>query len=541
MRYIDFMRRPIATLASLLLAALLTGCADDGGTSGGNGSAAAASGSLGIFLTDAPSDDFDEINVTIEAVELIGAPGRVVVFRGSETIDLKDLENFSDLFLFADEVPAGRYNKIRLKVSRVELVRGDGGNVESIDSKLPANGKIDLLPKHGFVILPGATLMIELDMDARRSIHVVGNGNGGYRFRPVVFVSVLTDVTPSKLARIHGEIDAIDDEARTFELCSTVFMAAKPAPAGVQKRQNDGTGDQHRCVTVNVDDATSVFDSNGDPAGLGDLMVGEEVTAVGHYVRVILDDERMGKRGHGGGDSDSGTDDDLDGDTDGDTDADSDTDSDSDSDGDRDRPDFDIELDAVVIEMGPVGTFQRLAGEILSAPDDAGEFGFGLAPGQGFGDDSSVTALLQENTRVFSKGGDEVGDEEIVAQTQAEIDGVLAIDEQSTKYKTALIVLDIEDEDIDVVRGSVTESDEDTRTLELDVEGGSVCVVVLADAEIFLVHEDGEGAESEAGVFSDLVVGMPINAYGAEDPDSGCFAASTVIGFVDDDDEVEAD
>jgi hypothetical protein len=59
-------------------------------------------------------------------------------------------------------------------------------------------------------------------MDAKKSIHI----SNGYRFRPVIFVSIRETSSPDKLARVHGEIREIfeDDD---FELCSTVFMAAR--------------------------------------------------------------------------------------------------------------------------------------------------------------------------------------------------------------------------------------------------------------------------------------------------------------------------
>ncbi len=510
---------------TLLFAALLfAACSET--SSSVRSSTGTGTGSIGVFLTDAPSDDFDEINVTITKIELIGSGGRIVVFEGSETVDLKDLENFSDLFVFAEEVPTGHYHKIRLTVNEVELVREEGGVMESVLAKLPGHGKIDLLARGGFVIEEGEALMIELDIDARRSIHVHPTGKGDYRFRPVVFVTVLADATPSKLARVHGVITGIDDAAGSFELCSTVFMAAKPAPTGVSKPVNKGTGDVHRCVVVHTDDATSVFDDQGDPAVFADLVADDEVTVVGHYARVLIERDGTRKRDHADSDShaDSHAADSHD--------SHADSHDDSDGDSDRDRPEFDIELDAIVIEMGPAGTFRRLAGVTETDLDPAtDEFDFAIAPGQGFGGSSSVTTALQAGTRVFSKTGEEVADDEIVADTAASIDGVLELTTTSSRLKAALVVLDIEFDAADAVRGPIVSTDEATRTLELDVDGKTVCVDVAVDAEIYVVTEHADGATSERATFEDLVVDMVVDAYGPMG--TTCVEATTVIGFVD--------
>ena len=111
----------IVGLASFL--ALACSGSGGGGGSDGTGDVGAAS----VFLTDAASDEFDEILVTICALELLGNGKPVPLFTGRETVDLKDLENFSDLFVYAEEVPVGTYNKIRMCVDKIELI--DDGEV----------------------------------------------------------------------------------------------------------------------------------------------------------------------------------------------------------------------------------------------------------------------------------------------------------------------------------------------------------------------------------------------------------------------------
>ena len=134
----DARSRSILTRFILFASISLFGLAC-GESGGGGGEASTATGSSSIFLTDAASDRFDEIRVTLTQIEFRGNGAPVEIFSGRETIDLKDLENFSDLFVYSDSVPVGRYNKIRLAVEEVTLI--DGDEVISVDP--PANGKID--------------------------------------------------------------------------------------------------------------------------------------------------------------------------------------------------------------------------------------------------------------------------------------------------------------------------------------------------------------------------------------------------------------
>ena len=87
-------------------------------------------GTVGILLTDKPADPamFVSINASIEKVELLGSDdnGRVLLYSGpTKTFDLLRLKHESVPLTFKDNVPAGRYCKIRLILSDLELVLAD--------------------------------------------------------------------------------------------------------------------------------------------------------------------------------------------------------------------------------------------------------------------------------------------------------------------------------------------------------------------------------------------------------------------------------
>ena len=217
-----------------------------------------STGTVGLLFTDAPTDEFESILLTVTDAILIGGDDKQeILFEGAEPIDLLNLTNFSEPVVFG-EVSAGNYTKLRLKISDLELVPLDGS--PSIFPALPANGKIDLLQADGFDVVSGRTLIIELDMDANKSIKITAAGNSGkYKFRPVVKVNIM-----HKLARLEGSVkEVLSDPAGSFVLC-------------------DIDSPEH-CVTVATNGDTGIFDDQGLDTGFSTLASGQMVVAIGTY------------------------------------------------------------------------------------------------------------------------------------------------------------------------------------------------------------------------------------------------------------------
>ncbi len=210
----------------LLVVGLLTACG--GGGSSSSPATAGRTGAVALMLTDAPADPslFSEINATIERVELIGGDGgRVPLFEGpAETVDLLKLRNESVPFTFRDDVPVGTYCKVRLTLTNprgLELVLA--ADSSSYYPKLPGNGKLDLLARDCFTVAPGASVSLQLDMDAGNSIHIVKTGNKtDYNFRPVVFIDVINRSFTGKLVRLEGVIADFDAVAQNVLLCDAL-------------------------------------------------------------------------------------------------------------------------------------------------------------------------------------------------------------------------------------------------------------------------------------------------------------------------------
>ncbi len=476
-------------LRFFLFGLILTLSVSCGGGSGGGGQVVGGltpvtgTGTVSISFTDAPSDEFAEINLSITRIILIGNSGQIDIFNGSQTIDLLKLTGFADLFAISDNVPAGFYSKIRLVISDLELVRKDvnGMITETIHPPLPANGHVDLNPQGPFSVPPGGTVIAEVDIDTDRSIHTVQTGNGGYRFRPVVFVRILSAFGPSKLHRIHGVVAEADDLSDNFVLCPTRVLAGHDL--------DHDFGNQERCFLVGVDSATGVFDPNGDPVAADVIGVNTELTAVGHFDLGGTQKSENDKH-------------------------------------------FDVMFGAAVIEIGGPNAFAHLGGTIRSAVSNS-VFDFEIGDDQGFGTGTTLGTLLQQGTRIFLRNGSETDETAIQPDVGALVDGIIVVQNPNPDFiKSALVVVDDDSSFVMKISGALLSIDTDLRELRLTTASGDRCALVPEEAVIVLVTSSNNGLNTEMVDLEDLMPGMEAHLYGQEDP-GGCFDAKLVVAIQD--------
>jgi hypothetical protein len=473
-------RHLLPSLALVASLALALACSSGGGGGGGGGGAQAADeGSVAVLLTDGPVDpaEFEHIFVTFTQIVLIGEPGQVTIFRGRETIDLRDYEDVGKLVTLGRRVPAGVYEKIRLEVDEIELVPAGGG--ASIFPKLPP--KIDLNPRESFRVRRGRLLLVQLDMDAAMSILIVETGNGGYRFRPVVFVDILEGAVLGKLVLLRGTVEEIDRQAETFLLCDT-HPVSRPLGNGREtdydRDQNDPDDRDDFCVQVAVTDDTSFFDEAGDPALLDDLREGDDASVLGRFRR---------------------------------------------------RNDEDLVFEAAVVQIGDASI--ALDGAALTGVGADDRFSMELDSGQGVvTEDGTLLVQLQDGTRIFSRRGTPLAPQDIEVGDRVRSVGVLSLSAVDDLLKAAYVVVDQEARDHARVDGEITSVANGGASLEVTNDDGTFCVDVPADAKVFRVTIDGNDGEAEYIDRSDLSVGDQVSVFGSAD---GCFEAGAVIVFVE--------
>ena len=476
-------------LACLGAAALVTlaACGGGGGDSGddnmGPTPQVPTTGAVAVLLTDAPTDQFCHILATVESIDLLSdAGGPANVFVGPETVDLLDLRNYTDFFSIDPVVPVGTYSKVRMTLSDLALVECDAAGVPEPEAdwehpRLPGNGKLDLNPRGTFQVVGGETLVIELDMDMNKSLHVHQTGNGRWQFRPVVFVTIRPDDT--KLVRVFGRVE--DLVANSFELCPT-----EP----VSSMDDDQPAPSTECIDVLTDANTGIFDETGAPVDMGAVANGDLLTAIGFLSL------------HDDADADSRAD--------------------------------DLLLNAVVLELGDRDTFERILGAVVSAPGGNGIFEFDAAPLDPL--TGVFDVLLQPGTRIFALGSnDELGATALQPGTTGEVNGVFTDPLTSGEpLKSSLVVLDLDTTpEVSLLDGTVTAIDATvpaTPRLTIDATGVTgQCVTTDAATRYLLITESAGASETAEILPSDLAVGNSVDVYGNVDPvNAGCVLADTV-------------
>jgi len=167
-------------LAGLVLV-LSCGC---GGSSGS--SAAKGTGTLQVHLVDGPISGYQEVNVHIQAVEILGSGGWITLSTPNRVVDLLGLTGgLSETLAAGATLPAGQYGQMRLLLGTGSNVKLADGTIQPL--KVPSGLQTGIKLTVNFEVLPGTTKDVWIDFDAARSIQVVQAGaSGQYLLRPTV-------------------------------------------------------------------------------------------------------------------------------------------------------------------------------------------------------------------------------------------------------------------------------------------------------------------------------------------------------------------
>jgi len=486
-------------MAVVVMVLFLAACGgeNDSSSSSGNNSGV---GSVGLLLTDGPTNDFDAVFITIVKAELLSESWSVTIFQGEETVNLLDYRNDARIFSLNPSVPAGTYEKIRLTLSDIELVKcEDAAVIQPIDvdtctntinpgeqPKLKGNNKLDLNPQGDFVVHSGDTLMVEIDIDAEKSIHIVETGNGKYVFRPVVFVNILSDGASGKLVRIHGVIKNLDRVAGEFEICSNEINLLPSA---------DVIDDEITCVDVQFNDDTAIFGPNCTFCTPEDLFNDDQATVIGQLRR----------------DDDDGED--------------------HEADGDENHHDLDgVFIEALVIEIGPDGIDNTLDGIALTTVDDRFLFDMSIDPGQGYTEGSQLTVQILPETNIVQTEGSIIPITAIKAGVPLSVKGDIQLSDTAPAVLLAkLIVVDTKAGIVRKESGTISLIPDNICGFYLNTGTETVDLSVRADnksTKVLRVYEKG----SDFILVEDLKKGDSVNVYGQDD-DQGCFAADLIVVF----------
>lgn len=437
----------------------LVGCGGGGGSDTmsppSTGNPTESTGTVHLTIGDNPIDGYDEVIVVIDEIRFLGSEDgqEQLLFDDAQTIDLLSLQNMTE-FLGAFEVPAGSYNKIRLIISDLYLtVLDDTGNEimdERVYPDLPANGKIDLNPQGDFEVLAGANLFVEIDLDAGKSIKLVETGNGRLKFRPVVFVDILTLPDDGRLVHLMGMATNLGAIENQFDLC------------GIHRRSDDDSPDVSTdCVVVVYDETTGFFGPDAQPIAAGDLQENDSVVVYGRF----------------------------------------------------DTSGEDTVFVADLVAVGDETVFQHIEGA-ARGPVEEGTVAIDVFGGQGFAADTTLTLELAEGTQLYDPHGNPLMVESIVEGSVLEAVGVLVLsDEVPDALRTVLIFVDTPEVESDDVGGIVTEIVPEERRLTLTDGDSMVCVIASESATILMVYDNEDGVEQDDIEFDDIILTDEVEVF----------------------------
>jgi hypothetical protein len=506
-----FKSKSITRLLSVFFLGLVFAVAascSGGGSSSSTADTAAGTGRVALLVTDAPSDIFEEINITVVKAELLSEDeddedeenGRVTIFEGegadARTFNLLDLTDVR-IFAIREGVPAGSYSKIRLTLTEVELVDNMGTDDPADDEyfypSLPGNGKLDLNPRGDFDVVAGGTLAIQIDIDAEKSIHIVKQGNKDvYNFRPVVFIDIITDGFEERFIKLHGDIEDIDTTDESFKLCNTDIP--------VQIDEDEVNEDSRGCVRVETDGTTSIFGGDGMPATFANLGDYKEATVFGHLMREDDDDDDADKNA---GTVAAKDDDDDDNEV-------------------EERELDDLVLKAALIELGPEAGFRKLDGTATSTVDSSDQFDMDVEPGQGLATPLSIKVQIQDGTMLINLQGLPVDRADIDTGKLVNVRGVLDVD---NKILLASQVM-VDTESTTQLVGTVGANPDASCGFTLMTASGDRSVSTDSNTNAYLVTAS---SSTPIGV-NELTQNQQADVYG-EAATNGCFEAETIIAY----------
>lgn len=243
-----FLRYPVKSALFALLVfgfIFLAGCNGSSSSSRSN----TGTGTLSLYLTDAATDDFKAIYVTIDEVRVHMSENNdaatnenqesagywKVVATPQKTYNLLELVNGVMAELGTTELEAGSYTQMRLMLGEkpddelnVDNQEHDYPNYiirkNSTDQEelfVPSGYETGIKLVHGFDVSPGQPAELVLDFDAHRSIVVTGRG---YLLKPTIKV-----VDSFNYALVNGFVE----DGSGSGLSDAIVSAQKSTPEGL--------------------------------------------------------------------------------------------------------------------------------------------------------------------------------------------------------------------------------------------------------------------------------------------------------------------
>jgi len=194
--------KALGALTALGIAVALAGC-DGKATLGSGGS---KTGEVSMDITDAPTDQFSEVNIVFTGIVLKPADGEEIEFTFEEPreLDLLSLQGGETATLLdSEEVAAGRYSWVRLTLDVDQSHVMENGQQKTLF--IPSGAQTGLKLVSGFTVAADGSNRFTIDFDVRKSIvDPQGNPQGAdYFLKPTLRL-----VDNQEVGAIAGNVDA---------------------------------------------------------------------------------------------------------------------------------------------------------------------------------------------------------------------------------------------------------------------------------------------------------------------------------------------
>ena len=279
------------TGAALAAATLLAAC--------GGGGSAPGTGTMRLSLTDAPACGYDSVFVTVERVrvhqsgtaENSDSGWSEVVLAAPQRVDLLTLNNGTLLPLGQTELPAGRYNQLRLVLAAntaanplANSITPTGGVETALTT--PSAQQSGLKTNVNITVPAGQVADFAIDFDACKSFVRAGN-SGNYHLKPVLSVipilasagqRVVGFVDPSLVTTstsVSAQLAGIPVRATPPD--ATGRFTLYPVPAGTYDLVITAAGRVNAVMT-----GVPVSDTSSTVIGSSTARIGTPVSAASH-------------------------------------------------------------------------------------------------------------------------------------------------------------------------------------------------------------------------------------------------------------------
>ena len=228
----------------------------------GSGTVGGTTGTLGIGLTDATTDQYQAIYITIDEVQVKKQgegeeeAGWLTVLTPEQTFNLLELVNGVIADLGLAELEAGEYGQMRLilgelpetldtNIMGVEhphanyLIKTGEGSIEELteELKVPSGYQTGIKIVHGFTIAAGGATELILDFDACKSVVQAGK-SGKWLLKPTI--KVLDTIN---FSAIRGIVEDEEEKLLGGALVSAQIYTPPPEPLDGWDPKNEITNE----------------------------------------------------------------------------------------------------------------------------------------------------------------------------------------------------------------------------------------------------------------------------------------------------------